>query len=153
MKSNEIKTPDSSADFLRDREYICENLNFMAAEAYKMLRTNIGFSLASIKGCKTIGITSARRAGFSRRYRVDRRAAQRGDYRQVPAAHRRIGGTALLLDPGRSGISPQPRMLQSFVLERGYNRHGGGGDPRREDQMLFGLRRHTRSGRGRGNRF
>lgn len=35
------------------------NLSFGAAEAYKLLRTNLNFSLPDNKGCKVIGITSS----------------------------------------------------------------------------------------------
>ena len=35
------------------------NLSFSAAEAYKLLRTNLGFSLPDQTGCKVIGITSS----------------------------------------------------------------------------------------------
>ncbi len=37
------------------------NLSFGAAEAYKLLRTNLNFSLPDKKGCKIIGITSSLR--------------------------------------------------------------------------------------------
>ncbi len=35
------------------------NLNFAAAEAYKLLRTNLDFSLPKDSGCRVIGVTSA----------------------------------------------------------------------------------------------
>ncbi len=38
------------------------NLNFAAAEAYRLLRTNLDFSLPDITGCKVIGITSSLRS-------------------------------------------------------------------------------------------
>ncbi len=37
------------------------NLNFAASEAYKLLRTNLDFSLPGKAGCKVIGVTSALR--------------------------------------------------------------------------------------------
>lgn len=37
------------------------NLNFAAAEAYKLLRTNLDFSLPGEKKCKVMGVTSALR--------------------------------------------------------------------------------------------
>lgn len=43
------------------RKTIGPNLNFAAAEAYKLLRTNLEFSLPGGEGCKTIGVTSALR--------------------------------------------------------------------------------------------
>lgn len=41
------------------RKTLGENLSFAAAEAYKLLRTNLGFSLYDNTGCKVIGVTSA----------------------------------------------------------------------------------------------
>lgn len=43
------------------RKTIGTNLNFAAAEAYKLLRTNLEFSLPAGDRCKTIGVTSALR--------------------------------------------------------------------------------------------
>ncbi len=40
-------------------EIIGENMNFAASEAYKLLRTNLMFSLPDEGGCRIIGITSA----------------------------------------------------------------------------------------------
>lgn len=44
---------------LNEQQKIGGNLNFQAAEAYKLLRTNLEFSFADEKKCKIIGITSA----------------------------------------------------------------------------------------------
>ena len=45
---------------VREKEVnICKNLKFTAAEAYKLLRTNLMFTLPSDKKCRVIGITSA----------------------------------------------------------------------------------------------
>lgn len=41
------------------RKTIGDNLNFAATEAYKLLRTNLEFSLPAEEGCKIIGVTSA----------------------------------------------------------------------------------------------
>jgi capsular exopolysaccharide synthesis family protein len=43
---------------LSELQKIGNNLNFQAAEAYKLLRTNLEFSFADDKKCKVIGITS-----------------------------------------------------------------------------------------------
>lgn len=43
------------------RKMIGSNLSFAAAEAYKLLRTNLTFSLPDSSGCKVIGVTSALR--------------------------------------------------------------------------------------------
>ena len=45
---------------IREKETnICKNLKFTAAEAYKLLRTNLLFTLPGDKPCRVIGITSA----------------------------------------------------------------------------------------------
>lgn len=43
------------------RKTIGKNLSFGAAEAYKLLRTNLVFSMADEEGCRVIGVTSALR--------------------------------------------------------------------------------------------
>lgn len=43
------------------RKTIGKNLSFGAAEAYKLLRTNLVFSMADEDGCRVIGVTSALR--------------------------------------------------------------------------------------------
>ena len=43
------------------KKTIGANLNFAAAEAYKLLRTNLAFSLPVKDGCQIIGVTSALR--------------------------------------------------------------------------------------------
>ncbi len=45
---------------IREKEtHICSNLKFTAAEAYKLLRTNLQFTLPGDKACRIVGITSA----------------------------------------------------------------------------------------------
>ncbi|MDO4501440.1 MAG: CpsD/CapB family tyrosine-protein kinase [Erysipelotrichaceae bacterium] len=46
---------------LEDVTTLCENMHFTAKEAYKLLRTNLSFTLVSDKPCKVIGVTSANR--------------------------------------------------------------------------------------------
>lgn len=46
---------------LRADKTIGANLSFGATEAYKLLRTNLDFSLLDVEGCKLIGVTSALR--------------------------------------------------------------------------------------------
>lgn len=41
------------------RKTLGHNLTFAAAEAYKLLRTNLGFSLPAESGCRVIGVTSS----------------------------------------------------------------------------------------------
>ena len=52
-KNRDVLTPEES------RKTIGENLSFAAAEAYKLLRTNLEFSLPAGDGCQVIGVTSA----------------------------------------------------------------------------------------------
>ena len=54
-KNPEQLTPEES------RKIIGNKLSFGAAEAYKLLRTNLTFSLPDTDGCKIIGVTSALR--------------------------------------------------------------------------------------------
>lgn len=52
-KNRENLKPEQS------RKVLGENLSFAAAEAYKMMRTNLNFSLPEVDGCKIIGVTSS----------------------------------------------------------------------------------------------
>lgn len=54
-KNRDNLTPEET------RKTIGNNLTFAAAEAYKLLRTNLEFSLPAEKKCKIIGVTSALR--------------------------------------------------------------------------------------------
>ena len=54
-KNRDMLTPEET------RKTIGSNLSFAAAEAYKLLRTNLTFSLPEVNGCKIIGVTSALR--------------------------------------------------------------------------------------------
>ena len=53
--NREVLTPEET------RKTIGNNLSFAAAEAYKLLRTNLEFSLPSGKKCRIFGVTSALR--------------------------------------------------------------------------------------------
>lgn len=48
-----------SLSYKTERNFLCDKMNFRAAEAYKMLRTNLFRVLDENPGCKVIGITSA----------------------------------------------------------------------------------------------
>lgn len=54
-----LKKNISQETELNDPRTLCENLNFAGAEAYKMLRTNLLFSLPDEKKCRVIGVTSS----------------------------------------------------------------------------------------------
>ncbi len=58
MAKRKMEDSVSQAD---SRNMIGDKLNFAAAEAYKLLRTNLNFSLPDQAGCKIIGVTSALR--------------------------------------------------------------------------------------------
>lgn len=51
--NRDLLTPEES------RKTLGENLSFGAAEAYKLLRTNLEFSVPEESGCKIIGVTSS----------------------------------------------------------------------------------------------
>ena len=52
-KNAVVMTPEES------RKFIGSKLNFAAAEAYKLLRTNLNFSAPDKNGCRIIGVTSS----------------------------------------------------------------------------------------------
>lgn len=61
-KKNKPKSEGQRAAKMNDRRKIIgDNLSFSAAEAYKLLRTNLMFSMADEDGCKVIGVTSSLR--------------------------------------------------------------------------------------------
>ncbi len=60
-KKNDIKNYEASSGNKKQVEKIGQSLNFAAAEAYKLLRTNLMFSISDEKACKVIGVTSALR--------------------------------------------------------------------------------------------
>ncbi len=47
------------ADIAKRQKSIGQNLNFASAEAFKLLRTNLAFSMADEENCKIIGVTSS----------------------------------------------------------------------------------------------
>ena len=59
-KSAGDKKKMKSAMELR-RQSFGENLSFAASEAYKLLRTNLMFSMSDESECKVVGVTSALR--------------------------------------------------------------------------------------------
>lgn len=42
-----------------EKKTLGANLNFVSAEAFKLLRTNISFALPNDKGCRVVGVTSS----------------------------------------------------------------------------------------------
>ena len=54
-RNRDVLTPEEA------KKTMGSNLNFAAAEAYKLLRTNLDFSLPGENQCKVIGVTSALR--------------------------------------------------------------------------------------------
>ncbi len=55
------RTPDGRRERRDYGRSLGGNLNFGAAEAYRLLRTNLDFSLPDVTGCKFIGVTSTLR--------------------------------------------------------------------------------------------
>lgn len=53
MKNGDRMKPEEA------RKTLGPNLSFAAAEAYKLLRTNLSFTIPNKSGCKVIGVTSA----------------------------------------------------------------------------------------------
>lgn len=53
-KNRDNLTPEES------RKTLGDNLSFAAAEAYKLLRVNLDFSMPEVEGCKIIGATRTR---------------------------------------------------------------------------------------------
>lgn len=53
FKNRDLMTPAEA------RKTLGDNLSFAGAEAYKLLRTNLNFTLPDETGCKVIGVTSA----------------------------------------------------------------------------------------------
>lgn len=58
-KKNISDKTNSKTAVVAERNKIGANLNFKALEAYKLLRTNLTFSIPDEKNCKIIGYTSA----------------------------------------------------------------------------------------------
>lgn len=60
MAKKEVKNP-TAFDVKEERSILCDKLNFSSSEAYKLLRTNIMFSLPDEQKCRVLGVTSATR--------------------------------------------------------------------------------------------
>lgn len=56
-----VKTKKDSVTLREADKVLGDKLSFGAAEAYKLLRTNLNFSFPNEDGCKVIGVTSALR--------------------------------------------------------------------------------------------
>lgn len=60
QKKWNVKSRDKGIlTYKAERNFLCDKMHFQAAEAYKMLRTNLNHILDENPGCKVIGITSA----------------------------------------------------------------------------------------------
>lgn len=57
----EQKAPMQGPSIREQRHMLCENLSFSAAEAYKLLRTNLMYSIPNKEGGRVVGITSSTR--------------------------------------------------------------------------------------------
>lgn len=54
-----MKTRNKAASMEKQRQVLCDHLNFIGAEAYKQLRTSLIFSLPKEKDCRIVAVTSA----------------------------------------------------------------------------------------------
>lgn len=60
QKSSSKRKKKTELTLEESRKYLGSGLNFASAEAYKLLRTNLGFSLPEEEGkCRVIGVTSS----------------------------------------------------------------------------------------------
>lgn len=59
LKNKQLKNREGGAlPYKTERNFLCDKMHFRAAEAYKMLRTNLFHIMEEHSGCKVIGITS-----------------------------------------------------------------------------------------------
>lgn len=59
IKKSRKSSVSTHFDQIEQRDMLCEKLGFVAAESYKLLRTNLMFALPDEKKCRIIGVTSA----------------------------------------------------------------------------------------------
>lgn len=59
--NNKAKRAEAEAE-REDRSLLCDKLSFAASEAYKLVRSNLTFSLVDNESCRVIGVTSSVRS-------------------------------------------------------------------------------------------
>ena len=97
----------SSREQLTQRTMLCDGLSFAAAEAYKLLRTNLQFSLPE-KSCQIVGVSSSVRGEGKSTTSVNLAytLAQSGKRVLLVDADMRLPSVASKLDvPGKPGLS------------------------------------------------
>ena len=62
MSQKKLKKEVRPFSVKEQRAILCERVSFAASESYKLLRTNLLFSLVDEQGCRTIGVSSALQA-------------------------------------------------------------------------------------------
>lgn len=110
VKNRETLTNKDSAKFLGG------NLSFAAAESYKLLRTNLNFSIPNGKACKVIGITSALKGEGKSTTAVN-----------IAYTMAQAGGKVLLIEGDlrlptmskRLGVNPEPGVSNLLVGQCG----------------------------------
>ena len=134
------------------RGLICEGLSFAASEAYKLLRTNLLFSLPE-KGCHIIGVTSSVRGEGKSTTSVNLSytIAQSGKRVLLIDADMRMPSVAIKLDlkgaPGLSNLiaglrSERSCLRQSNQMENWYILPAGDIPPN-PSELLGSERMHT----------
>ena len=99
------------------RNMLCDRLNFAASEAYKLLRTNLTFTLPADKNCRIVGVTSAIRGEgkTTTSINLSYTQAETGKKTLLIDADMRLPSVAKKLGiPGKPGLSDVLVGLCSF---------------------------------------
>ena len=105
--ANKAAKTNSARELRQQKTMLCEGLSFAAAEAYKLLRTNLQFSMPE-KDCRVIGVTSSVRGEGKSTTSVNLAytLAQAGKRVLLIDADMRLPSVASKLEiPGKPGLS------------------------------------------------
>ena len=115
-----------SATVSDEKDLLCDNISFAANEAYKLLRTNIAFSLPDEQKCRVVGVTSAVRnegksttsinLSYALAWTGKKVLTIEGDMR-LPNLGRRLG---LKDAPGLSNLLAGLSSSSSVIQDSGY---------------------------------
>ena len=118
LSKSDSKIPE---DPVKDIEVLGPNLNFAAAEAYKLLRTNLEFCVSQDSNCQIIGVTSAMRGEGKTTMSINTAYtfAQTGKRVLLIEADLRLPNIARRLDleqrPGLSNLLSSKHITQGFL--------------------------------------